>query len=162
MALPGSPPKLCLLFLTTDVIAVGDNLADAVVVGVGDGLRCRWNPTATAAGGEQFFSAAEVAVEPSPVNSASPVPAMVTMLPAYERQHLSVDDVVVGVRDIDVSGGIDGNALGRIQQSGGCRGKKAIAGIALLAGAGHRGDNARRAHPADYVLIGSGDVEQSP
>ncbi len=67
------------------------------------------------------------------------------------------DAVVVGVGDVEVVCGVEGEALGGVECGGG--GGAAVAGEALCAGAGDGGDVADGVDLADDVVGGLGEVE---
>ena len=67
------------------------------------------------------------------------------------------DAVVVGVGDVEVVCGVEGQALRGVELGGG--GGAVVAGEALGAGAGDGGDCAGGVYFADDVVGGLGDVE---
>ncbi len=67
------------------------------------------------------------------------------------------DAVVVGVGEVEIVGGVESEALGRVECGGG--GGAGVAGEALRAGAGDGGDVAGGVDFADDVASGLGEVE---
>ena len=86
------------------------------------------------------LSWAEVARPLSPEKPGVPVPAMVVMMPVVTVE--LADAVVVGVGEVEIVDGVEGEALRGVELGGG--GGAVVAGEALCAGAGDGGDVAGR------------------